>query len=160
METFKSLVGKTIIGYCLDENKTKLTFYTDCNRVYELYHSQDCCESVYIEDIVGDLQDLLFTPIIVAEESTSDKPSGSGEYSPLDECVLWTFYKLATQAGWVDIRWYGSSNGYYSVAVDIVCRNAEPHEIDTIITARIFKEKQLLQNLPHPSNIETLVKKI
>lgn len=87
----------------------EVRFESTCGRVFRLYHSQDCCESVDIEDVCGDVEDLIGSPILMAEEATSpDEDSESG---------TWTFYKLATVKGYVTIRWLGRSNGYYSESV-------------------------------------------
>lgn len=84
---------------------------------YVFSHHQDCCEHVYIESIVGDIEDLVNTPILIAEESSGDTPADSNA-SP-SESYTWTFYKFATFKGYVDIRWLGESNGYYSESVDV-----------------------------------------
>ena len=77
------------------------------NERYELYHEQDCCEDVRIEDVCGDLSNLENTEITFAEETTNE---GSTDWGT----CTWTFYKLGSVKGWVDIRFYGESNGYYS----------------------------------------------
>ena len=82
-----------------------------------MYHWQDCCESVTIEDVVGDLADLVGEPILIAEEATSDENPDGVETDIWGTCT-WTFYKFATRKGSVTIRWYGESNGYYSESVD------------------------------------------
>lgn len=100
----------------------EVTFTTTDGDVYKLLHIQDCCESVYIESIVGDLQDLVGEPILRAEEAEDlfDVIRNAGKEESRDESFTWTFYKLATRKGYVDIRWYGSSNGYYSERVDFI----------------------------------------
>lgn len=125
MRDIKELEGKVLTSI---ENKDnlELVFTTNEGEQYKLYHVQDCCEFVHIEDINGDLNDLIGTPILKAEEvSNKDFESKWLESLPEDEkeyleSYTWTFYKLATIKGYVDIRWYGESNGYYSESVDFI----------------------------------------
>lgn len=114
---FSDLLGKTLSA--VKQSGDELVFTTIDGDVYRMFHNQDCCESVEIESIVGDLQDLIGNPILLAEESSSgDRPANvpKPKYEPDSE--TWTFYKLATIKGYVDIRWHGESNGYYSEGVD------------------------------------------
>lgn len=115
---FKELLGKTVKRIIATEDE--IVIETDDNHMYEMYHSQDCCESVYIESIVGDLQDLVGNPILLAEEAVSNEnPDWYDATDKYQDSFTWTFYKLATIKGYVDIRWYGESNGYYSESVDL-----------------------------------------
>lgn len=66
-----------------------MTFVTTSGDVYTMEHYQDCCESVYIESIVGDLEDLIGEPILTAEE-VSDMPSDFDQENT-DESYTWTF---------------------------------------------------------------------
>lgn len=93
----------------------RLVFTLNSGELYALYHEQDCCEDVYIEDIIGDLKDLVGTPILLAEEISNQSINHKSEYG---DTYTWTFYKLSTIKGSVTIRWYGKSNGYYSESVD------------------------------------------
>ena len=91
----------------------ELVFICD-EGMFHMYHDQDCCEDVHIESIVGELNDLLYAPIVRAEEVITE-----GEATEWGDSTTHTFYKLATWKGYVDIRWVGSSNGYYSESVDM-----------------------------------------
>lgn len=131
MAELKDLIGKTMASV-ENVNDEEIVFTTDDGRRYKLYHSQDCCESVLVESIVGDLTDLAGTPILLAEEvsysAEEDLPveervrlqlerAGKSDYY-YEDSQTWTFYKFATIKGYVDIRWLGTSNGCYSESVD------------------------------------------
>lgn len=118
---FEELQGKVILSIENNEN-AELIFKTSCGATYKLYHEQDCCESVTIEDICGDLCDIIGSPLLLSEKVRHDQdmaPEGlkTEEY---DDSCTWTFYKLGTKNGSITIRWYGTSNGYYSEEVDFV----------------------------------------
>jgi len=110
------LLGKTFVR--IDKSDYELRFHMEDGTHYRMYHSQDCCENVYIEDIVGSLDDLVGSPLVRAEERTSET-----EDCDSNEIIYrsheWTFYEFATIKGSVTIRWYGESNGYYSTSVDL-----------------------------------------
>lgn len=111
----EDFIGKTFNK--IDKSEDEILFLTsDCS--YRMYHSQTCCEWVRVEDICGDLDDLLNTPILRAEERTSHQ-NPEGFTTEYQDSFTWTFYELATIKGSVTIRWYGESNGYYSESVDI-----------------------------------------
>ena len=111
---FRDLKGHRITNYCRgryssDDNDA---FYieVDGEDVYRLTHYQDCCESVYLQDISGDMDDLLNEDILLAEVSRRDCSDDEGT-------LMYTFYRLQTMHGDVTLRWNGSSNGYYGVGV-------------------------------------------
>jgi len=111
MANISEMVGKTFQSVNADlvfENRTER---------YTFYHDQDCCEHVYIDDITGDLSDLENTPLLVAEERNGEFPPKAGTYP--DDAYQWTFYEFRTIKGSVTVRWYGTSNGYYSTAVSL-----------------------------------------
>jgi hypothetical protein len=93
-----------------------VTFENDEVR-YVLYHDQDCCESVYVEDIIGDIEDLEGWPMLISKEDTNADDPGTCDNG---ESYTWTFYNFATFKGYVTIRFLGESNGYYSE--DVQCR--------------------------------------
>ena len=119
------LNGKTIKKITgLEEGSEEVDIFTECGQHYRFYHEQDCCESVWLNDFEGDVDDLVGALIVSAEEATnsgdedsSDKPS---EYC---ESFTWTFYKIETNKGGIWMRWLGESNGYYSESVYFIWVN-------------------------------------
>lgn len=116
---FSILKGLTITSIDgLEDDSAEVIFTTSEGRRFEMSHSKDCCERVSIEDVCGDVNDLLNSPILLAEKETSDEDPVDVNKEYHDDLYCWTFYKLSTFKGDITIRWYEESNGYYSVGVD------------------------------------------
>lgn len=121
VNSFEDLNGR-ILSKVVVIDEDEIHFHLTDSHYVRMYHQQDCCESVVIEDIVGNLDDLVGTPLLLVEESINDDESISNRYVEDEFSVdseTWTFYRFRTIKGSVDIRWHGSSNGYYSENVDI-----------------------------------------
>ena len=123
MTEFSVLNGKTLIQIDgMQVGSERVTFWCADGSKYCLHHSQDCCESVDVNDIDGDPSDLIGSPLVLAEVSTSENATPAGVTPPeFPDSYTWTFYRLATQRGYVTIRWLGESNGYYSEEVSFYC---------------------------------------
>jgi len=113
----KVLIGKTLTNVSINDAKNEIIFVTNMGEKYILYHDQDDSENVTVEDINGELSDLENSPILMAEEVTQKNKLTEMENENDDDSFTWTFYKFATIKGYVTIRWYGGSNGYYSESV-------------------------------------------
>lgn len=104
---FSELLGKTLVKIDKAESDFGLTFTTNENKEYHLYGNDlqcyGCDVSVVIEDIEGDLDDLLNSPLLQAEESIVEDDS---------------WYKLATKNGYVTIRFHGEDGWEYGTHVD------------------------------------------
>lgn len=119
MGPVSELLGKTL-AKVEKVGDDELIFTLEGGTKYRMYHDQECCEGVNIEDIAGDLDDLVGSPLTMAEETTSDANPEGATKDWQDDSFTWTFYRFATVKGYVTIRWYGESNGYYSERVDFV----------------------------------------
>jgi hypothetical protein len=134
---FEDLKGRILKSVVQEDD---LMVFTDSeDSVFHLKHRQACCERVYIESVVGDIADLIGTPILMAESVTNSREGdvpenhmqeswnypddGSDEFMTLIKpySYTWTFFKLATIRGYVDIRFFGTSNGCYSESASLKC---------------------------------------
>jgi hypothetical protein len=120
------LVGMVFHTVEVIDDKYRVMF-KNAEDTYYLEHHQDCCESVSVEDVIGDLGDLADTPILEARRETSTnrdenpipspRPDPYSKYEP--DSYTWTFFIFRTIKGSVTIRFFGESNGYYSEDADL-----------------------------------------
>jgi hypothetical protein len=112
------IIGKTPIAIWVGDNDylgaaTEITMAFSDGWFMRMMHDQDCCETVVVEDVNGDWSDLIGHPLLVAEARTN---KGGDEAN--FESYTYTFYTFRSVGGSVDVRWLGTSNGYYSEEVD------------------------------------------
>jgi len=122
---FASLKGKTITRVSVTDGKGLIEIVAD-GTIYHMYHAQDCCESVWLEDTVGSWGDIVGYAITDAYK-TSDG----------NDWQLWTYYTICTMRGTVTLRW-NSENGksmYYSLDVDFtVSDKLSEYDLITLAT--------------------------
>jgi len=109
------MLGKTFVQVTGSVDSDEMLFETAQGERFLFAHMQDCCETVRINDITGVLEDLVGEPLLIAEEVSGATEPDEEHY----ESYTYTFYKFATRKGYVDVRWLGESNGYYSESVDL-----------------------------------------
>jgi hypothetical protein len=120
MSEIKEFIGRTLARVEGGPGDDVLRLWFSDGTAFEMHHYQDYSESVWLDDVIGDWSDIIGFQILEAterEQHEGSLPKGQ-DYHP-DDSHTWTFYELRTIRGFVQLRWYGSSNGYYSESVDI-----------------------------------------
>ena len=127
----------------------KIIFHFDDDVTLVLTHEQSCCEDVTLEDVVGDLNDLVGHPLLVSELRTTyeaEEARGLGDLEEYElnegdvECIKrtfadaeayeWAFYEFRNIKSSVTLRYVGESTGYYSTDVNFfVAINDKLHEL-------------------------------
>ena len=124
MVNFEELKGKIILKIeGLYSGSEEIIIWTSDGMRYSMFHDQNCCEHVSVEDIDGCAEDFVGYEVLMAEESSNSDDSNN-EY----ESCTWTFYRLGSIKGYMTIRWLGVSNGYYSESVSVYA-NPDPEVV-------------------------------
>ena len=111
---FNELEGLSIFSIDgLERQSELITITTDDNRTFKMYHDQDCCEHVYLADF--QLHGTYKGKVLKATVDTNEDDEPEFEY---EDTYTWTYYIIETENGKLTLRWFGSSNGYYSESVD------------------------------------------
>lgn len=108
---FEQIQGMTITAVVYKEVSESLLIHLNTH-VLEMIHHQECCETVYLADVVGSFEDLIGYPLLEVSESFVDIESEGYESSTA------SYYNFRTVKASVQLRWIGESNGYYSETVD------------------------------------------
>ena len=107
---FEQIQGMTITAVVYKETDESLLIHLNTH-VLEMLHHQECCESVYLADVVGSFEDLIGYPLLEVSESIVD-------IATADMSSTASYYNFKTVKASVQLRWVGESSGYYSETVD------------------------------------------
>lgn len=112
----EKIIGATILDVGMGATPS-LLFITTNKGLLHFYHNQDCCESVWLEDGFEDLKRMIGEKVFSAKEVTNHN---IGEMLPCsDVSFTWTYYNISTLYHDCTLRFYGTSNGWYSESVDV-----------------------------------------
>jgi len=126
---FNVLVGLTLTEVNATVGDTEVFLLSADGRLFRMHNFESDCGNdvdVQLDDICGELSDIIGEPIVQAEMSNNDRQTihelletGVVKGKSDDENFTWTFYRITTIKGQVVLRWYGRSNGYYSEEVQL-----------------------------------------
>ena len=106
---FEQIQGMTITAVVYKETNESLLIHLNTH-VLEMIHHQDCCETVYLADVVGSFEDLIGYPLLEVSETIVNNEIGESSTA--------SYYNFRTVKASVQLRWVGESSGYYSETVD------------------------------------------
>lgn len=113
MHSTQNLIGRKLTHIDIDQDNDEMLLTCEDGSQFKLYHEQDCCEYVRIDDIEGDASLLLNKQIInVFTEIDHEMPE------PVDYSCTNTKFKFLVDDATLIVKWVGTSNGYYSEHVD------------------------------------------
>ena len=107
---FEQIQGMTITAVVYKESNESLLIHLNTH-VLEMIHHQDCCETVYLADVVGSFEDLIGYPLLEVSENLVD-------IATEDMSSTASYYNFKTIKASVQLRWVGESNGHYSETID------------------------------------------
>lgn len=124
------LLGEVISTVEGAEDGYETIITTESGKAIKIYHEQDCCEEVEIED--SEVDDIVGGYCHFAGFVDGEPPANvrADTYWYADS-QTWSFLKIETSKGSIWQRWLGESNGYYSESVDIlggVVRGSAAHK--------------------------------
>ena len=115
----ENIVGRTISTVRLSTDGDELFLFFEGGGMAKLYHCQDCCESVVLEtNSLEELSPLEGQTVLTAEEVVDYHTTEYGDQQ-------YTFYNIQGNQSNANLRWYGESNGYYSIGVTVEVYDSE-----------------------------------
>lgn len=112
------LKGKTITSIDIDRENDEVILTIENGNKYKLYHDQNCCESVVINKICGDISKVINSPLINVKYKVLDNDP-KWYKTDYDDSHTWTSFLFETENGGLEIIWLGESNGYYGEGVSV-----------------------------------------
>ena len=113
----ESLIGRTITGYVLSEDRETITFQFAAGDAITLETEGGCCSYTWIESI--DLPDNLLGIVRAVEDIAMPDLGGMPtETVPSPDVVQYYGLKITTDKGSAVIDYRNNSNGYYGGSLE------------------------------------------
>lgn len=109
------MIGEILTNVDIGDSEEGVLFTCQSGKQFRMYHSQDCCEWVRIEDQSGDFHKLIGKKLIYVGETNYER-GGEVDYGTYTD----TEYTFKVDDHTVIVKWHGESNGYYSESVELV----------------------------------------